>query len=289
MLGLRVRLIGLGLVVLTVGCASAADEYQPDPKASEAWNVAHSAGMTRIEDVERETLPSNGGLGRDVTDTGFALSSAFNPPPGISSGMGVGFGVLSLFTASSPDAPNEAFNGFVAWVPDELLSNGEDAEEVIEAAIRKGLDEFLAPGIGLVDDVNVGTRKTTMLGWLDKDIVRTRDCPVEIQDDNRRLYDGRCSGLYIVNFRDADDERRPAPGFQNKKGFVYGPFFGTWNGGGIFKHGVDGAFETEDAFMTAFSAHLPSWIYVYRTYDRETNEPPYMVHQGRRLDFVKPG
>lgn len=76
-----------------------------------------------------------------LTDTAFAFSSSLTPPPGFSSDLSLGIGLLSLLgeTYSAAKHPH-----FVAWMPAHLAPTPWDAQNVLGEMMSKAIDDTVA-------------------------------------------------------------------------------------------------------------------------------------------------
>src|SRR5687768_3771006 len=90
------------VALMTSSCSvspSPRKEVGYDPAASIALNITRMAGLDGLVDQDDQKFPGATG-GVEISDVGYAATSALNPPPGFGGGAGVAMGVLSLFTAS---------------------------------------------------------------------------------------------------------------------------------------------------------------------------------------------
>ncbi|MBF0394726.1 MAG: hypothetical protein HQL38_18775 [Alphaproteobacteria bacterium] len=138
------------IVFVSLGIASCtakapAPAYTPTAGTPLAVAVLDAAGLIKRD---KGMNPNVADVVRTGGHVGQIVSSAVSPPPGISSGLGIGLSVLSMLTGGSgKEAP---MSMAIAWVPRTETTSEEDARERVK---KEMLDAFAA---GAADAGHVG-------------------------------------------------------------------------------------------------------------------------------------
>ncbi|WP_368639718.1 hypothetical protein ABRZ04_12915 [Castellaniella ginsengisoli] len=240
--------------ILIVGCATGPRPY--DPAKSAALNLAELGGIDGLKDqtvspADYSNIQSSGAS--VLTDIGWSGASYSAPPPGISGGLSFGLGLLSMIRSTDSPAKHRQL---VAWMPQSMASDTNDAQEKMRSITISAIDKALAEMGWQRSEFELSRRESKIIAAA---AFHSMDVPQRCAGLSAPLTEKCIVGAYIQT--PVETNNSPAIITQSSQ-----PSY-VFKGDAIFNGYISIVTRGQEInlqqFYIALSNHLPPWSYFY--------------------------
>lgn len=271
------------LALLGTGCATNTP-YTYQEHRSEAFNIARAGGLHK--DIRDTEVPADaiGSVTETMLKVGFVGAGYMKPALGMTNWQTMGLNLLAESTGLDTHGQR---NSLLAWMPDNVASNTEDAQkaliDLLDESIQATLDEAGAEYERILEmEIGPGIEVTYLY------VKDEWSCP--------EWSPGKLKTTCRIQFRVQPPKSGVAPTFTATTEGQHHLFRSGHNRhyNRIDLLTSDASSVPENELYASISRNLPKWVYFYlapskvNTEDSGVIEFPYILNGGEAKLFVIP-